>query len=388
MEAYSTPAPLDRLATLRRAVGHSLEGDGEHPKEVLLSPRCGALPPGLRGTLYRNGPGRFSVNGDRYRHLFDGDGLVSRFEFSDAGVRFRSRFVRTEAFLAETAAGRRLFRSYGTNAPGGALRSAFRLKFKNTANTSVTMHGGRLLALWEGGAPYALDPTTLETEGRHDFDGALGPTTVLSRSMGLEGPFSAHPKLDARTGDLLSFGMEPGPRAKLHLYRVSPAGALTVERTIALPMATFVHDFALTENYAVFLLSSLRLDMARMAMGVSSLLDSIRDSAEGVVPLLVPRDPRKPVCFSRPLGSGFVYHLVSARESQDQVVVDALWLRDFAPRHFSLAADSPLRAGAIPNADLRRIVICKDGGRALSRIIRSEACDSRRFRVRTKATPT
>jgi carotenoid cleavage dioxygenase len=33
----------------------------------------------------------------------------------------------------------------------------------NTANTSVIVHGDKLLALWEGGSAYALDPATLET---------------------------------------------------------------------------------------------------------------------------------------------------------------------------------------------------------------------------------
>ena len=43
----------------------------------------GTLPPALRGTLYRNGPGRFSVAGERYRHWFDGDGAVSAVRFAD-----------------------------------------------------------------------------------------------------------------------------------------------------------------------------------------------------------------------------------------------------------------------------------------------------------------
>src|SRR5215472_5991750 len=37
----------------------------------------GKLPEGLAGTLYRNGPGRFSAAGkERYGHWFDGDGAV------------------------------------------------------------------------------------------------------------------------------------------------------------------------------------------------------------------------------------------------------------------------------------------------------------------------
>ena len=33
------------------------------------------------------------------------------------------------------------------------------------ANTAVVHYGGRLLALWEGGLPYQLDPAGLQTLG-------------------------------------------------------------------------------------------------------------------------------------------------------------------------------------------------------------------------------
>src|SRR3954447_25322389 len=45
----------------------------------------GRLPEGLRGTLYRNGPGLFSTFGRRYAHWFDGDGTVSAVRFDGAG---------------------------------------------------------------------------------------------------------------------------------------------------------------------------------------------------------------------------------------------------------------------------------------------------------------
>ena len=44
--------------------------------------------------------------------------------------------------------------------PGGMLANAFRLP-ANVSNTSVVMDGDRLLSLWEGGPPFALDPATL-----------------------------------------------------------------------------------------------------------------------------------------------------------------------------------------------------------------------------------
>lgn len=59
--------------------------------------------------------------------------------------------------------------------------------------------GGKLLALWEAGLPYELDPETLETKGMTDCDGAL--TSLAYASFKWVDPpfqpaFAAHPRID------------------------------------------------------------------------------------------------------------------------------------------------------------------------------------------------
>ena len=69
-----------------------------------------------------------------------------------------------------------LFRgSFGTQKPGGARKNAFDIFMKNAANTSIHLWGGRLLALFEAGQPYAMDPYTLETLGTDLLGGAVRP---------------------------------------------------------------------------------------------------------------------------------------------------------------------------------------------------------------------
>ena len=62
------------------------------------------------------------------------------------------------------------------------------------ANTNIVWHAGRLLALEEAHLPFEVDPATLATRGVQNFGGAL------------EGPFTAHPKIDPITGELIFFG--------------------------------------------------------------------------------------------------------------------------------------------------------------------------------------
>ena len=63
----------------------------------------GSVPNDLRGTLFRNGPGRQERGGVRYGHPFDGDGYVQRIAFTDEGVHVQGRFVQTAGFVAEEA---------------------------------------------------------------------------------------------------------------------------------------------------------------------------------------------------------------------------------------------------------------------------------------------
>ena len=62
---------------------------------------------------------------------------------------------------AEEAAGRLLYRTtFGTQKAGGAAANAFDIRLKSPANTNViATASGSLLALWEAGPPYELDPS-------------------------------------------------------------------------------------------------------------------------------------------------------------------------------------------------------------------------------------
>ena len=53
----------------------------------------GTLPGSLRGTLFRNGSGRNDLGGHWFAHWFDGDGMISKIRFDDAGIHYRSRYV-------------------------------------------------------------------------------------------------------------------------------------------------------------------------------------------------------------------------------------------------------------------------------------------------------
>src|SRR3954451_17399608 len=174
----------------------------------------GTLPSELEGTLYRIGPARHDVYGERYRHWFDGDGMVHALRLSGGKAEYRNRFVATDKKGEEDAAQRRLYGGFGTAPAGGPIARLRHVMPKSAANTNIVFHGGKLLALWEAGRPWRLDPVTLETIGEDDMSGILGRRQAIS----------AHPKLDRETGDMWNFGVDYGPKNTISLYRTTPEG--------------------------------------------------------------------------------------------------------------------------------------------------------------------
>jgi len=78
----------------------------------------GEIPADLRGSLYRNGPGRLERQGQRVSHWFDGDGAVLAVHFAGGTAQATYRYVRSAGFTDEEDADQFLYSGYGSLAPG------------------------------------------------------------------------------------------------------------------------------------------------------------------------------------------------------------------------------------------------------------------------------
>lgn len=234
-----------------------------------LAPVEGAVPAGLRGTLYRNGPARLERGGRRVGHWFDGDGAVLAVQFDRGSAAAVYRYVESEGFRAEAAAGQLLYGNYGMTAPG-PIWNQWRRPLKNAANTSVLALPDRLLALWEGGSPHALDLETLATRGLEDLAGPGG-------RLGAGAPYSAHPKRDPQTGDIYNFGVQiAGRNATLLLYRCDAGGRLQARGRFVLSGVPLLHDFVMAGAFLVFLVPPVRIDVLSVLLGLRSFSDAMR----------------------------------------------------------------------------------------------------------------
>ena len=197
----------------------------------------GRLPPDLEGVLFRNGPGRFELGGERYHHWFDGDGFAQRWRIGQGQVNHRGKFVATQKFIDESQAGRFLYPGFGTQVTRRGIKGNDTV---NAANTNLLPFNGRLYALWEGGSAIELDPRTLDTVGIRTWRDDL-------KSM----PFSAHPKID-QDASMWNFGAMPGAD-RLTLYHIGANGELLRAGVVEVPQLAMVHDFAISANHLIFL---------------------------------------------------------------------------------------------------------------------------------------
>lgn len=301
--------------------------------DVELRVAEGALPPSLRGVLFRNGPGTNESWGTPYEHPFDCDGHVVRFAFDGTRVLYRNRFVDARA---------------GAQGAGAA----------------AALPQLRDEPAWR--PPTQPPPARVQERGEH------------------ERPRSGHarddrPRALRRAPAQRGLADRLGPKPALVLHRASRDG--TLDEPVHLPMdrLVFLHDFALTPRWRIFFLVPVAFRVARTLVGIgppADALDSVDRQPTRI--LLVPRAGGAP--RSVEASPCFVFHFTSPHEQPDGRVVVVV-----GPRMPSSPTTAQTRAlfegrasirsgsgGASDDGDsllkhVQRFDLDLDGGRAVTR---------------------
>lgn len=261
----------------------------------------GELPDDLSGMFVRNGPNPQWTPIGQY-HWFDGDGMLHGVRISNGKATYRNRYVQTKGWKIEHQAGKAVWS--GILEPSQNNPDAY---YKNTANTALIWHAGQLLALWEGGAPHVIKIPNLDTIGEYTYNGKL------------KSAFTAHPKVDPVTGEMMFFGYSFAP-PYLQYSVVSAEGELLRTVPIDLPMGVMMHDFAITENYTIFMDLPLTFSPERAQRGEPGMMfEPDRPSRFGIIPRH--SDNSNIRWFESP--ACYVFHTMNAYEEGEEVVLIA-----------------------------------------------------------------
>ncbi|KAJ1697401.1 hypothetical protein LUZ63_005913 [Rhynchospora breviuscula] len=284
-------------------------------------PVKGYLPECLNGEFVMVGPNPKFAPVAGY-NWFDGDGMIHGMRIKDGKATYVSRYVRTSRLTQEEYFGGTKFIKIG-DLKGFfglfmVLTQSLRAKLKvldlsygngTVGNTALIYHQGKLLALSESDKPYVVK--VLE-------DGDLQTLGLLDYDKRLQHSFTAHPKVDPFTGEMFTFGYSFEP--PYVTYRViNKDGVMLDPVPIAIPSPVMMHDFAITENYAIFMDLPLYIQPKDMVQG--KLIFRFDDTVKarfGILPRYAKNDHdirwfELPNCF--------IFHNANAWEEDDEVVL-------------------------------------------------------------------
>jgi len=270
----------------------------------------GRIPEELDGSFYRTCIDRRYPQRLANDIPYNADGMIDLFRFHNGHVDFRTRYIRTPRYVAERAARRALFGVYRnryTNDPSVANVSM------NTGNTTPVVHAGKLYCLKESSPPMLLDPHSLRTFGEYDFEGRLEAQT-----------FTAHPKIDPVSGEMIGFAYEAMGDATddLALQFFDPDGRLKREVWLKAPLASMMHDFAITQQHVILPTTAMVTSLERLEQGLNHwAYDRNVPAWVGILP----RDGEAKDIrwFKGPHDRAMLIHATNARTEGNKVILDA-----------------------------------------------------------------
>lgn len=292
----------------------------------------GTLPASLNGVFMRNGPNPQFEPGPGYAYPYDGTGMIHALYLDAGRARYRNRWVLTRELQEERQAGHRIYNP--TFAPPPQA---------NLANTNVLRHAGKILALYEGGCPYAMDDA-LATIGPHTFQGRLA------------GSLSAHPKVDPLSGEMLALNYDL-VAGTLEYLRVNADGQVDRQLRFASPWPGLIHDIAITPTHVVAFLCPLVFDFSRGPAAPAW------EPQRGTRILLVPRDCTAPGQIrwieTDPF---FNWHIANAHAAGDVIEAVMPWHDGYGP-------------GARKRLELHRLRIHAGSGRVEDQALDVHPCE-------------
>nr|ACO87673.1 carotenoid cleavage dioxygenase [Brachypodium sylvaticum] len=284
-------------------------------------PVRGHLPECLNGEFVRVGSNPKFVPVAGY-HWFDGDGMIHAMRIKDGKAAYISRYVKTSRLKQEEYFGGAKFMKIG-DLKGFfglfmVLMQELRKQLKvldatygtGTANTALVYHHGKLMALSEADKPYVVK--VLE-------DGDLQTLGLLDYDKRLKHPFTAHPKVDPFTDEMFTFGYSHEP--PYCTYRViTKDGVMLDPVPITIPESVMMHDFAITENYSIFMDLPLLFRPKEMVKNGEFIykFDPTKKSRFGILQRYE-KDEKNIRWFELP--NCFIFHNANAWEEGEEVIL-------------------------------------------------------------------
>lgn len=295
----------------------------------------GTIPPWLRGSYILNGPGRMKYGDSEFNHVFDGSAILQKFSFSEIGITYSSKFLRSYAYQSNCENESIVVSEFGTTGKSVAKgkmaklgdKFAFDRLFSDNAPIALRMYGGDWYATTEAPFIHKVDPTTLETISKIDLHKELninsqcphphllpdGSSYTILHAVGATGPKYDIVKIPPKPLD-----------GKSHVF-AKPEKVASVDARWKMNPC-HMHSFGVTEKHIVILEQPLTIDVMAMVantMKEKPFIGGMEWKTDKLVKIhLVNRETGKQVKQKIKCEAFFYMHIINCYEKDNQLVID------------------------------------------------------------------
>lgn len=320
-------------------------------RDPISLPVTGHLPPYLgKSSLYRVGPGRYDVqhadkSAFQTQHWFDGLSIVHAFQLNGPKntVSYHSRMLTDSMIRAIEGVPRDRYNeiSFGSPDPCRTLLGRFfqlwtpavvdpQTGLPPIPNIGVTVQnipGKGVIVRTDSTVNHSLNEQNLEINHFFRFEDI---DTSLKGIMS-----SAHGHYDVESGEFFNFAYDlTGARTvPYHVFKILPDGTAKILAHI-MEKPSYLHSFAVTENYFVLIVWPLRISTLRV-LWTRNILDasSFQDNEDAKFYVISRHGDGHVATYTAP--PFFCFHTINAFERDGNVYIDLCWykngdvLRDF-----------------------------------------------------------
>ncbi len=282
-------------------------------EEVALDhlPNTGTIPSWLSGSLLRNGPAKFEVGEDKFRHWFDGFAMLHRFSFHDGQVSYANKFLQSDTYRVSMQEGRIAFSSFATD-PCKAVFKGSMTEMVPNANVSINKAAAEYVAMTETPLPVKFDPYTLDTLSVVEYEDQL---------TGHHG--SAHPHYDFANRISVSYMTEFGLESQFKVYCIKDGEhSRRLIGSYPVPEPAYIHSFGMSEHYLIMAEYPYRVSPLKLLTSGKPFIENYEWRPEEGAYFVVMDKQDGRVVGRYKTEAFFTFHHVNAFERDSELIVD------------------------------------------------------------------
>ncbi|MBI1828008.1 MAG: carotenoid oxygenase family protein [Thaumarchaeota archaeon] len=329
----------------------------------------GTIPQWLSGTLIRNGPAKFEVGKEKFRHWFDGLAMLHKFSFKEGKVVYANKFLESNAFKSAMETDKISYREFATDPCRSIFKrvsSMFSTKFTDNANVNITKIAARFVAMTETPLPVEFDPQTLKTVGVFSYDDKID-----------SGLTTAHPHYDFARSEVINYTTKISRASSYNIYRITDGtnhrnliGSVSVEES------AYMHSFGMTENYVVLVEFPLVVRPLDLLLSGKPFIENFSWKPDRGTRFIVIHRQNGNLVGTYKSDAFFAFHHVNSFEKEGELFVDIVAYPDSSIIN-ALYLDMlrGQRTGITPVSQLRRYRISLQGGSVEYDVLSGEAVE-------------